>query len=57
MGIFDLYTFDNETMALVKFLKTSREIHFLYLFFLNERNITSSFLMIHLKCVVVHYPI
>ena len=28
---------------------------FVSLFFLNERNITTSLLMIHLKCTVVHY--
>ena len=30
-------------------------MHFVSLFFLNERNITTSLLMIHLKCAVVHY--
>ena len=30
-------------------------MHFVSLFFPNERNITASFLMIHLKCTVVHY--
>ena len=30
-------------------------MHFVSLFFLNERNITSSLLMIHLKCAVVNY--
>ena len=30
-------------------------MHFVSLFFLNERNITTSLLMIHLKCTVVHY--
>ena len=54
MGVFDLYTFDNETMALLKVFETSREINFLSLFFLNERNITSPLLMMHLKCVVFH---
>ena len=32
-----------------------REIHFVSLLFLNERNITTSHLMIYLKCTVVHY--
>ena len=41
-------------MALLKVFETSREINFLYLFFLNERNITSPLLMTHLKCVVFH---
>ena len=31
------------------------DMHFVFLFFLNERNITTSLLMIHLKCVAVHY--
>ena len=29
-------------------------MHFVSLFFLNERNVTTSLLMIHLKCTVVH---
>ena len=43
------------TTALLKFFKISTEMHFVLLFFLNERNITTSLLMIHLKCAVVHY--
>ena len=31
------------------------EMHFVSLFFLNERTITTSLLMIHLKCTFVHY--
>ena len=31
------------------------EMHFVSLFFLKERNITTSLLMIHLKCSIVHY--
>ena len=30
-------------------------MHFVSLFFLNERNMTTSLLIIHLKCTVVHY--
>ena len=30
-------------------------MHFVSLFFLNKRKITTSLLMIHLKCTVVHY--
>ena len=30
-------------------------MNFVSLFFLNERNIATSLLMIHLKCTVVHY--
>ena len=35
--------------------RRSFEMHFVSLFFLNQRNITTSLLMIHLKCTVVHY--
>ena len=31
------------------------EMHFVSLFFLNERTITTSLLRIHLKCTFVHY--
>ena len=31
------------------------EMLFVSLFFLHERNITNSFLIIHLKCTAVHY--
>ena len=31
------------------------EMHFVSLFFLNERNIATSFLMTHLQCTAVHY--
>ena len=34
--------FDNETVALLKFFKICTEMHFVSLFFLNERNITAS---------------
>ena len=54
-NIFDLHTFDNETMTLLIIFKISTEMYFVSLFFLNERNITTSLLMIHLKCVVAHY--
>ena len=54
-NIFDLHTFDNEMMALLKLFEISTETYFVSLFFLKERNITTSLLMIHLKCVVVHY--
>ena len=39
--IFDLDTFGNETKALLKFFETSMEMHFVSLFFLNERNIST----------------
>ena len=52
--VFDLHTFGNETTAFLNFFEISTEMHFVSLFFLNERNITTSILMIHLKCTVVH---
>ena len=54
-NIFDLHIFDKETAALLNFFEICTEKHFVSLFFLNERNITTSLLMIHLKCTVVHY--
>ena len=54
-NIFDLHTFDNETTTLLNFLEVFAEIHFVSLFFLNERNVTNSLEMIHLRCTVVHY--
>ena len=54
-NIFDLHTFDNETTALLKFFEISAEIHFVSLFFITERNISTSLLMIHLKCTIVYY--
>ena len=53
-NIFDLHTFDNKATALLKLFGICLEIHFVSLFFVNERNITISLLMIHLKCAVVH---
>ena len=54
-NIFDLHIFYNETTALLKFFEISKEMHFVSLFFLNERNITTSLAMIHLKCTVAHF--
>ena len=54
-SIFDLHIFDNETTALLKFFEISTEMHFVSLFFLNDRNIATSLLMIHLKYIVMHY--
>ena len=49
--IFLIYTF-----LKTKFLfSICTDMHFGSLFFLNERNMTTSLLMIHLKCTVVHY--
>ena len=52
--ILDLHTFDNETTALLKCFEISTEMQFV-LFLLNERNITTSLLIIHLKCTVAHF--
>ena len=54
-NIFDLHTFDNEATALLNFFEIFTEMHFVSLIFLNERNITTSLLMVHFKCTVVHY--
>ena len=54
-NVFDLYTFDNKNTALLNFFEISKEMHFVSLFFLNERSITNSLLMIPLKYAVVHY--
>ena len=53
-NIFDLYIFDNAT-AFLNFFEIFIEMRFVSLFFLNERNITTSRLMIHVKCTIVHY--
>ena len=53
--IFNLQIFDKETVALLNFFEICTGMHFVSLFFLNERNIKTSLLMIHLKCTVVHY--
>ena len=53
-NISDLHTFDNETTALLKWFEISTEMQFV-LFLLNERNITTSLLIIHLKCTVAHF--
>ena len=54
-NIFDLHIFDNKTAALLFFFEICTDMHFVSLFFLNERKITTSLLMIHLKCTNVHY--
>ena len=54
-NIFYPHTFDNEATALLKFFENSTEMHFVYSCFLNERNIKTSHLMIHIKYTVVHY--
>ena len=52
INIFDLHTFDNEATTLLKIFGISTEIYFVSSFFLNERNITTPLLMIHLKCAL-----
>ena len=54
-NIFDLDSFDSETTALLKVFEIWTEMHFLSLVFRNEKNITTSFLIIQLKCAIVHY--
>ena len=55
-NIFGLHIFCNKTVALlIFFFEIFRGLHFVSLFFLDERNITTSLLMIHLKCTVAHY--
>ena len=53
-NIFDLHIFENEKAALSYFFFNLHGFAF-WLFFLNERNITTSLLMKNLKCTVVHY--
>ena len=43
-NIFDLHIFDNETTALLIFFEICTEVYFVSLFFINERNITTSLL-------------
>ena len=54
-SIFDLHNIDNETTALLKFFEISTEMHFVFSFFVIERNITTSLLMTESKCAVVNY--
>ena len=54
-NIFHLHIFVNETATLLNFFEIFTDMHFVSLFFLNERNITTFLLIIHLKCTVAHY--
>ena len=54
-NIFDLHIFDKETVAVLNFLEICIKKHFVSSFFLNEKSIKTSLLMIHLKYTVVHY--
>ena len=51
----DLHIFENETATLLNFFEISTDMHFVSLFFLNERNIAISLLMIHFRCTFLHY--
>ena len=53
-NIFDLHLFDNEKTAVSNFLKFLRKC-ILFLYFLNERNIKTSPLMMHSRWAVLHY--
>ena len=53
-NIFDLHICDKETAALSFFFEICTDMHFIF-FFQHWRNITTSLLMMHLKCTVVHY--
>ena len=50
-----LHIFVKETTTFLKFFEICTEMNIVSLFFLNEGNIATSLLMIHLKCAVVHY--
>ena len=52
-NIFDLRIFNNETAAVLSRVEICTETYFVSLFFLKERNVTTSFSMIHLKYAVV----
>ena len=52
-NIFDLHILENETAALFFFFNLHG--YAFWLFFRNERKMTASLLMIHLKCTLVHY--
>ena len=54
-SVFYLQIFDNERLAVSKVFEICTEIYFFSLFILNERNIITLLLMIHLKCTVLHY--
>ena len=64
-NMFDLHIIENEIFVLISkkfkrvalliFFEICTDLHFVSLFFLNERNIATFLLMIHLKFTVVHY--
>ena len=52
INVLDLQILDNETTEISQ---NFTEMNFVSLFFLNERNITTSLFMKYLKCTVVYY--
>ena len=52
---FDIDILCHEMLTLFIFFEISTKMHFTSLLFLNQRKITTSLLMIDLKCTVVHY--
>ena len=54
--VFLIYTFlTKKRRHFFNFFEICTEMRFVSLFFLNERNIATILLMIHLKCTVLHY--
>ena len=54
-NIFYQQMFDYEKRLFLKVFEICMEMHFVSLFSLNEKSITTSLLTIHSKCTVVHY--
>ena len=54
-NIFYQQMFDYEKRLFLKVSEICMEMHFVSLFSLNEKSITTSLLTIHSKCTVVHY--
>ena len=50
INISDLHIFDDETTALLKIFENCTEMHFASLFFLNERNITTTYDRFKMYC-------
>ena len=55
INVFNLHIFEKGTAAIYSFSGICTEIRFVSLFLLNERNITTSLLVTHLKCTIVRY--
>ena len=54
---YDVECFDSKMMTLWKFHEIWTRIRFLYLFFLNLKNVTNLFILICFKCTKVYYTI